>query len=172
MRILIIDTFYGPYLKRLYERNELAQKPWELQHRAHFAGGFGTGDAYSNGLKSLGVEAIEIVANSYELQQAWAQEYNPALLQLGAGPQMLLAILEAQIRWWKPTVLYVQDINWLPAAFLNHVKPQWKWLWVKMPACKRTRSKPLQPNTYFATALRRTFPQTRNTLGVLSNRLR
>ncbi|MBM5797392.1 MAG: hypothetical protein FJ060_04390, partial [Cyanobacteria bacterium K_Offshore_0m_m2_072] len=117
MRILIVDTFYGPYLERLYAGGSLAQQPWAQQQKAHFAGGFGTGDAYSHGLGLLGVDAIEIVANSPLLQQAWAREHQPALLQLAPGVQQLLAILEAQIRWWKPTVLYVQDINWLPAAF-------------------------------------------------------
>jgi spore maturation protein CgeB len=123
MRILIVDTFYGPYLERLYSGGSLAQQPWAQQHKAHFAGGFGTADAYSHGLGLLGVEAIEIVANSPLLQQAWAREHQPDLLKLSAGMQQLLVILEAQIRWWKPTVLYVQDINWLPAAFLQHVKP-------------------------------------------------
>jgi spore maturation protein CgeB len=122
MKILIVDTFYGPYLDRLYAGGALAQQPWALQHQAHFAGGFGTGDAYSHGLGLLGVEAIEIVANSALLQQAWAREHQPALLQLAAGGEQLLAILEAQIRWWQPSLLYVQDINWLPAAFLQHVK--------------------------------------------------
>ena len=50
MRILIVDTFYGPYLERLYAGGALAQQPWTVQHKAHFSGGFGTGDAYSHGL--------------------------------------------------------------------------------------------------------------------------
>ena len=122
MRILIVDTFYGPYLERLYAGGSLAQQTWAQQSKAHFAGGFGTGDAYSHGLGLLGVPAIEIVANSPVLQMAWAREHQPALLEVPPGIQQLLAILEGQIRWWKPTVLYVQDINWLPAAFLQHVR--------------------------------------------------
>ena len=124
MKIFIVDTFYGPYLQRLYADGQLVHQPWAQQHKAHFAGGFGTGDAYSHGLGLLGVEAIDIVANSASLQQAWAREHRPELLQLSEqGGQQLLAILEAQIRWWQPTVLYVQDINWLPGAFIKHVKP-------------------------------------------------
>ena len=61
MKILIVDTFYGPYLERLYSGGALARQPWLIQHKAHFAGGFGTGDAYSHGLGLLGVQAIEIV---------------------------------------------------------------------------------------------------------------
>ena len=94
MRILIVDTFYGPYLERLYAGSSLAQQTWAEQQKAHFAGGFGTGNAYSHGLALLGVDAIEIVANSPVLQQAWAREHQPALLQLPPGMQQLLAILE------------------------------------------------------------------------------
>jgi len=152
MRILIVDTFYGPYLERLYAGGSLAQQTWAQQHKAHFAGGFGTGDAYSHGLGLLGVDAIEIVANSPLLQQAWAREHQPALLQLAPGVQQLLAILEAQIRWWKPTVLYVQDINWLPAAFLQHVKPLVE-LVVGQNACPLAPGLDLSPYNLLLTSL-------------------
>lgn len=152
MRILIVDTFYGPYLERLYAGGSLAQQPWAQQHRAHFAGGFGTGDAYSHGLGLLGMDAIEIVANSPLLQQAWAREHQPGLLQLAPGLQQLLAILEAQIRWWKPTVLYVQDINWLPAAFLQHVKPLVE-LVVGQNACPLAPGLDLSPYNLLLTSL-------------------
>ena len=152
MRILIVDTFYGPYLERLYAGGSLALQTWAQQHKAHFAGGFGTGDAYSHGLGLLGVEAIEIVANSPVLQQAWAREHQPALLQVPTGMQQLLAILEAQIRWWKTTVLYVQDINWLPAAFLQHVKPLAEMV-VGQNACPLSPGLDLSPYNLLLTSL-------------------
>ena len=152
MRILIVDTFYGPYLERLYAGGTLAQQPWAQQLKGHFAGGFGTGDAYSHGLGLLGMEAIEIVANSPVLQEAWAREHQPALLQVPTGMQQLLAILEAQIRWWKPTVLYVQDINWLPAAFLQHVKPLVEMV-VGQNACPLAPGLDLSPYDLLLTSL-------------------
>ena len=152
MRILIVDTFYGPYLERLYAGSSLAQQTWAEQQKAHFAGGFGTGNAYSHGLALLGVDAIEIVANSPVLQQAWAREHQPALLQLPPGMQQLLAILEAQIRWWKPTVLYVQDINWLPAVFLLHVKPFLEMV-VGQNACPLAQGLDLSPYDLLLTSL-------------------
>lgn len=152
MKLLIVDTFYGPYLERLYASGALAQQPWAQQHKAHFAGGFGTGDAYSHGLGLLGVDAIEIVANSPLLQQAWAREHRPELLQLTAGAQQLFGILEAQIRWWQPTVLYVQDINWLPAAFLQHVKPLVEMV-VGQNACPLARGLDLSPYNLLLTSL-------------------
>ena len=151
MRIFIVDTFYGPYLERLYAGG-LAQQPWAEQHKAHFAGGFGTGDAYSHGLGLLGVPAIEIVANSPVLQQAWAREHQPELLQLEQGAQQLFAILEAQIRWWKPSVLYVQDINWIPAAFLQHVKPLVEMV-VGQNACPLAPGLDLSPYDLLCTAV-------------------
>lgn len=152
MKLLIVDTFYGPYLERLYAGGALTQQPWTVQHKAHFVCGFGTGDAYSYGLGLLGVEAIEIVANSTPLQQAWAREHQPALLQLVQGAQQLFAILEAQIRWWQPTVLYVQDINWLPAAFLQHVKPLVEML-VGQNACPLAPGLDLSPYDLLLTSL-------------------
>lgn len=152
MKILIVDTFYGPYLERLYASGELIQQPWAVQHKAHFEGGFGTGDAYSHGLGLLGVEAIEIVANSMPLQRAWAQEHRPDLLQLQDPGQQLLAILEAQIRWFEATVLYVQDINWLPAAFLQHVKPFVEMV-VGQNACPLSPNLDLSPYDLLLTSL-------------------
>jgi len=152
MRIFIVDTFYGPYLERLYAGGALGQQPWAEQHKAHFAGGFGTGDAYSHGLGLLGVPAIEIVANSPVQQQAWAREHQPELLQLEQGAQQLFAILEAQIRWWKPSVLYVQDINWLPAAFLQHVKPMVEMV-VGQNACPLAPGLDLSPYDLLLTSL-------------------
>jgi hypothetical protein len=101
----------------------------------------------------LGVPAIEIVANSASLQQAWALEHRPELLQLSEeGGQQLLTILEAQIRWWQPTVLYVQDINWLPAAFIKHVKPLVQMV-VGQNACPLAPNLDLSPYDLLLTSL-------------------
>lgn len=152
MKLLIVDTFYGPYLQRLYADGSLDSKPWNEQHKAHFAGGFGTGDAYSYGLGLLGVPAIEIVANSPHLQKAWAREHRPELIQVEDEGQRLLAILEAQIRWWEPTVLYVQDINWMPASFLEHVKPLVQMV-VGQNACPLAPNLDLSPYDLLLTSL-------------------
>ena len=152
MKVLIVDTFYDLYLERLYAGGFLAKQPWVDQHKTHFAGGFGTGDAYSHGLGLLGVDAIEIVANSLLLQQAWARENRPELLQLTPGAQQLFGILEAQIRWWKPSVLYVQDINWLPAAFLKHIRPLVEMV-VGQNACPLAPGLDLNPYNLLLTSL-------------------
>ena len=139
MRILIVDTFYGPYLERLYSQSGLREEPWDKQNRAHFRGGFGTADSYSNGLGQLGIEAIEVVANNPVLQQAWAREYKPEVLKGDTGMEQLMAILEAQIEWFGTTVLYIQDINWVPNIFLEKMKEKVHMV-VGQNAC------PLSPN--------------------------
>ena len=153
IKIFIIDTFYVSFLENLYENNPfLAHLSFSKQHEAHFFSGFGTSNAYSCGLSLLGVEAIEIVANSVMLQRAWSQEYKPDLLHISSEATQLFAILEAQIRWWKPTVLYVQDINWLPAAFLKHVKPLVEIV-VGQNACPLAPGLDLSPYDLFLTSL-------------------
>ena len=122
MRVLIIDTFYEPYLANLYKKEELLSQPWIKQHEAHFAGGFGTTNTYSHEMKLLGVDGIEIVANSKYLQRKWAEENQPGLLGIKGWEHQILQILDAQISWWKPDVVYVQDINWVPAKFLKHIR--------------------------------------------------
>jgi len=151
-KIFIIDTFYAPFLENLYSNSFLAHLSFSKQHEAHFVNGFGTSNAYSRELLLLNVEAIEIVANSVLLQRAWAQEYQPELLDLPSETTQLFAILQAQICWWKPTVLYVQDINWLPAAFLQHVKPQVEMV-VGQNACPLAPGLDLSPYDLLLTSL-------------------
>ena len=98
MRILLVDTFYGPYLNRLYSDRWLASQSWEQQHQAHFSGSFGTGNLLRR-IKTIRVDAIEIVANSPLLQESWAKRYQPEILDKTQNIQRLMAILEAQINW-------------------------------------------------------------------------
>lgn len=151
MKLLVVDTFYAPYIENLY-RFGLEKTNYQEQHRAHFRDGFGTGDAYSTGLASLGVEAIELVANSERLQDAWAREYQPQLLHLPAGGQRLLAILQAQVGAFSPDVLYVQDINWLPAGFLRQLKDSVPML-VGQNACPLAPGLDLAPYDLLLTSL-------------------
>ena len=159
MKILIVDTFYGPYLQRLYGSGELIQQPWAVQHKAHFEGGFGTGDAYSHWLGLLGVEAIEIVANSMPAT-GLAQEHRPELLQLQDAGQQLLAILEAQIlAGLKPQFCMCKTSTGFrppsPACEAtggDGGRPK------RLPSGAHARFKPLRPAAHLVTALRGQIP--------------
>ena len=62
----------------------------------------------------------------------------------------LLAILTAQIQWWKPTV-HVQDINWLPGGFIQQVKQNIQL--VVANACPLARNLDLSPYDLMLTSL-------------------
>lgn len=152
MRLLIIDTFYVPYLEKLYSRKNLKEKKWKVQHESHFSEGFGTGDSYSYGLGLLGIEAIEIVANNPIAQRQWAIENEPELIKNELNNKTLLAILEAQIKWWKPTIIYIQDINWIPSSFLKNIKKNVQLI-VGQCACPIKNNLDLKPYDLICTAV-------------------
>lgn len=79
---------------------------------------FGTADAYSHNLRSIGHEAHEFVVNCAPLQSAWAREHNLAIQTDGSEE----AILVAQARDFEPDVVYVQDVHYLTDATLAELK--------------------------------------------------
>jgi spore maturation protein CgeB len=138
MRILVIDSYYSAFLKSLYEQHlDLAQRPYDEQLRTLMDQCFGTGDFYSRNLIALGHESTEIVANCEPLQRAWAGEQGVKLqkwaLDKRAGMipwlrsvqdnNWFYTVLAAQVKQYRPDVLYLQDINGISAAFLREVRP-------------------------------------------------
>ncbi len=121
-RILIVGTYYPEFLNELYrEEPNLGQLSYEEQLRRVFAHGFGTGDAYSAGLRAAGCEAIEIICNAEVLQTRWADEH-------GLHPTENIhdrrrQIVAAQIKNFRPDVVLV--FEWCPLGdgFLAIVKP-------------------------------------------------
>jgi len=136
MRILILDTYYPSFLSFCYQQNPgLAELPYEDQWQRLQDECFGTADFYSEGLKKLGHEATEIVTNCEPLQRAWEREHNISIENATRSRRRLLSwlrgspangwhdqILAAQIREWRPDVLYVQDMNSLSPEFLRAAK--------------------------------------------------
>jgi glycosyltransferase involved in cell wall biosynthesis len=97
---------------------------------------FGTADFYSHNLKKLGHEAAEVVANCRPLQMRWAREHGikarwkwswravgPLRVPSPRRPDWTYAILQAQIKAWRPDVVHFQDPNAAPAAFLREIRP-------------------------------------------------
>src|SRR5688572_11910962 len=104
MRILIVDTCYPAFLATHYaSRPELRERSYDVQWRALMDTCFGTFDAYSHHLASLGHEAHELVPNCEPLQHAWAREHGVA----GDSDAVLLA----QVRNFEPDVVYVQNLH-------------------------------------------------------------
>jgi spore maturation protein CgeB len=87
---------------------------------------FGTADFYSVSLKEAGCDAHEVVANCLPLQLRWAREHKFRLwtvYPLHRGLRRMRgwesAVLRAQIEWFKPDVVYVQDLNLPDRQFLE-----------------------------------------------------
>ncbi len=138
MKILIVDTYYPKFLADFYRSNPIASRSSAEQKKALLASGFGTSDAYSRNLNSLGVEAEEIIANNAPLQLMWARENGLVAGLLSRLPQswttgemlgpifdrshVLVHLLVEQIRRAKPDILYLQDLGAIPPDLLMTLK--------------------------------------------------
>lgn len=140
MRILIIDTYYPAFLQDFFAKHPgLAAQPYASQWQALMDECFGTADFYSTNLNALGHEATEVVPNCEPMQRQWAQENGLPLPK--SRPRLALtrrrgipwlrrvadhgwhyAVLRAQVRQFRPDVLYVQDMHSTSAAFLREVR--------------------------------------------------
>ena len=123
MKIVVVDTYYGAFLRSHYSADaDLADAPYDEQHAALMARRFGTSDFYSRHLRALGHEAVEIVANCLPLQRRWAREHGGRAPLPGYLPERVLVpalrrLLVRQVETLKPDVVYVQDVAWVgPAA--------------------------------------------------------
>lgn len=136
MRVLIADTYYPAFLATHHaEHAALAGAPYEEQLAALLARRFGTGDAYSHGLRAAGLDAVEVIPNDPVLQMAWAREHGvrglralqaasaaPGRLGAAARHALLHRIFFAQVRALQPDVVYLQDLWLLSVAELERLR--------------------------------------------------
>ncbi len=127
MRILILDPCYPEFLNSFYAENPgLQESCYSEQWRAFMDQFFGAADFYSSNLTKLGHEALEVIPNSELLQSQWAKEHDLKLNnqwtitkrrglvpwpQRTRRPDWIDEVLLAQIRDYRPDILYVQDVN-------------------------------------------------------------
>jgi spore maturation protein CgeB len=124
LRVLVVDTYYPAFLESHYaERPGLSERSHAEQLASLIDRGFGTADAYSHYLRECGHEARDTIVNCLPLQQAWARDHDATLLRL-LGPlasaptragvatrhALLHAVALAQIRAFRPDVVYAQDL--------------------------------------------------------------
>jgi len=133
MKILIIDPYYSGFLDNFYLKNPKAKdKNYSEQKRIIFNECFGTADFYSKNLKKLSIKAEEIIINNEPLQKQWAKENNityrkdylqniPKIKKIFRSnwPEK---ILEAQIKDFKPDIIYCQSLNYPGTKFLKKIK--------------------------------------------------
>ena len=138
---LIIDTYYNKFLEHFYRKIDVSDKKYEEHVNLLFDKLFGTANFYSKNLKLLGCEAREVIFNDFNLQYKWAKEYGlriifPAFCFRAIKWQKIInrlpsilwgfderyKILKSQIKYYKPEVLYIQDISTISDKFLSEIK--------------------------------------------------
>jgi len=140
MRILIVDTYYARFLAAHYASHRgLRQQDYSTQLASILAAAFGTSDFYSRHLNQLGCEAIDLVSNCAPLQATWARANGVPFHELAlkiphrlyrlpvvgrhlAALPGLLDVAIAQIRAFRPDVLYCQDLSFFPGDVLLSLK--------------------------------------------------
>ena len=137
MRIALLDTYYPRFLTDFYAASpDRAAVPYRAQRDLLLAQVFGTSDFYSRHLKDLGHEAEDFIVNAEALQTAWAAEagfrYSELRLKLpnrlanipfiDALMPGLAEIATAQIKAYRPDVLYCQDLWFLSPRQLLELK--------------------------------------------------
>ena len=123
LRILVVDTYYPAFLAAHYAaRPGLEERAYDEQLASLIEQSFGTSDAYSSNLCSLGHEAVDIIANCQPLQVRWALErgiepgHSRRFVDL-PGPagslarrSLLRRIALGQIEAHDPQIVYLQDL--------------------------------------------------------------
>lgn len=146
-KILILDTYYPAFLDEFYKNNPKAKNlNYERQKRSLQNSLFGTSDFYSKSLNQLGFSSTEIIINNTILQERWEKEYAKRIklnlhnklidIFIKAVPFIAnrvssrsnLEILKEQIEYYKPDILYCQNIGYTDPAFLYSVKNKVKLL--------------------------------------------
>jgi hypothetical protein len=140
-KILIVDTCYPGFLRSVgYTRQALIHERHDDLREAFMKFRFGTSDAYSRNLRSLGWDAQEIIPNSLLLQSAWAHEHDvrlskrlaavshsalsrvPGIRSVSRLLPSLHRVLEAQVESTAPDVIYFQDLNFAPPRLLERFR--------------------------------------------------
>lgn len=142
MKVVILDTYYPRFLKTFFSKHAgLSQASSQEQIQALLNAAFGTSDFYSRHLKSLGVDAHDLIVNCIPLQKAWATENQvsfsswalrlphrtfrlPFIGERLAALPGLMEVAIAQIQSLKPDVLYCQDMSFFPGEVLKELKSQ------------------------------------------------
>jgi spore maturation protein CgeB len=149
MRVMIISTDYGPFLKSLYDPNPsffkrlfpakspLRALPYAEQLQRRNATLFAGSDFYSRNFKLLGHEAWEFHVNNGPLQTAWLKEKqqsvggrppiaSPLRSPIAPGDLDLEEIIVRQARDVTPDVILNQAVSEVESRVLERLRPYCK----------------------------------------------
>ena len=144
MKILFIDTYYSGFLSSFRKKfPSVYKKTYENQLKLLLAQDFGTSDFFSYNLNKLGWNAKDVIANDEILQRKWAEEKNikiknsgliaklqslPYIHRFIGKPTWTQEIALAQVKDFKPDIVYMQDLSILNPETLKLVKKECKLL--------------------------------------------
>jgi spore maturation protein CgeB len=141
MRILVVNTDYTRFVSEFYEADaKLQAQSFGEQMRQRFATQFGLSDFYSQALLGLGHEAQDVIMNLAPAQLQWAKENGIPVVErkkwrlhktrigvsipvFKADVSWMLDVLEAQIKSYRPDVLYCMCIEDIGTEFIYRVRP-------------------------------------------------
>lgn len=149
MRVMIISTDYGPFLKSLYDPNpsffqrlfapnaSLRTKSYDEQIRQRNGTLFAGSDFYSSNFRALGHEAWEFHVNNGPLQTAWLKEKghtvggrppvaSPLRSPIAPSNLDLEEIIVRQAREVSPDVILNQAVSEVESRVLEQVRPYCK----------------------------------------------
>jgi spore maturation protein CgeB len=139
-KFMFVDTYYDNFLSDFYHRAAVGNQDYAQHLNLLLNESFGTADFYSKNLRKLGHIANDVIFNDPQLQQKWVKEhtekiflghrYKPSkyhnfINKSGLIPwqaQNLYKILKEQIEFYKPDVLYIQDMAAINSRFLMEIK--------------------------------------------------
>src|ERR1044071_6297682 len=131
MRFQFIDANYPAFLESFYLDDPLLPElPYETQIAKIRNGLFGEAQFQADALRNIGHEAEVVITNAHPAQRAWAREYGvlarsargrqfspkrgwiPWWTRQAAGTDWEIVL--AQVRAYRPDVLYVEIMDTLP----------------------------------------------------------
>lgn len=132
MKMLIIDTYYQDALTKFYASMKTSGLNYEEQWKQLMNQNLFLADYYSRNISDLGWEAKEFVINDKCLQKKWAQDNGinfgenifskiPYIMRL-VPSKWQEVVLKAQIKAYRPEIIYCQDLNKPGIAFLNGIR--------------------------------------------------
>lgn len=121
MRWLRLTTNHPAYLEQFYGgRAGLEAEAYDAQFGALMADCYGWADYWSTALAALGYETSEVVANAEPMQKRWAEEHGVEYDE----ENWFEKIATAQIKSFRPDVLFLSDFVSFSAAYLRALKAE------------------------------------------------
>lgn len=145
MRILLVQTNYPAFLKSFYSKHPTWGNLTYKQIKILWSKGFfGISNFFSKHLRKLGWEAEDVILDDWNSQSRWAQEHGlnikkvrgsflrqvpfPIKTRLGLIDNWIAKILLAQVKFYKPDIVFFHHLGLLKPQELKRVKKGTKLL--------------------------------------------